>query len=159
MSDHESSAAQSDFSDCSDLDALEHSYGDDHCSDTQDPEPQEDEPSHFEMEFEVRDFNEALRDREEHFRTLLKEEEAIAAVPHDRRITLDVLSKYEKARVIGIRAVQLGKSAPIYADIPPTLLPTLSALQIAEEELRQKVIPFTLRRFLPDGRYEDWQLS
>lgn len=61
--------------------------------------------------------NAALRDREDHFRILLKEEEAVTAVPLGKRITLDVLSKYEKARVLGIRAVQLSKSAPIYADI------------------------------------------
>jgi DNA-directed RNA polymerases I, II, and III subunit RPABC2 len=158
MSDNESSAAHSDLSDCSDLDAEEHSYGDDQYSDTQDAERQEEESSHFEMEFEVREVNDTLRDREEHFRHLLKEDEAIAAVPEDKRTTLDVLSKYEKARVLGVRAVQLGKSAPTYADIAPAVLTTLNALQIAEEELRQRVIPFTLRRFLPDGRYEDWHL-
>lgn len=76
----------------------------------------------------MREINETLRDREDHFRHLLKEDEAIAPVPQDKRITLDVLSKYEKARVLGIRALQLSKSAPTYADIPPALLTTLNAL-------------------------------
>ena len=30
---------------------------------------------------------------------------------------------------------------------------------IAERELAEKKIPFVIRRFLPDGSYEDWKLS
>lgn len=29
-------------------------------------------------------------------------------------------------------------------------------IQIAMKELREKKIPFTIRRYLPDGSYEDW---
>lgn len=109
-------------------------------------------------EFEVREVNEAMREKEEYFRRLQREEERCAPVPAHQRATLDVLSKYEKARVLGMRAVQLASSAPTYADLPPSALYALNALQIAEEELRQRVIPFVLRRYLPDGRYEDWPL-
>ncbi len=31
--------------------------------------------------------------------------------------------------------------------------------QIAMKELKEKKIPFTIRRYLPDGSYEDWRLS
>ena len=34
-----------------------------------------------------------------------------------------------------------------------------SGLQIAEKELREKKIPFTVRRYLPDGSYEDWSVE
>lgn len=37
----------------------------------------------------------------------------------------------------------------------PRDLPSLSP-QIAQKELREKKIPFTIRRYLPDGSYEDW---
>lgn len=30
-------------------------------------------------------------------------------------------------------------------------------LEIAKKELAQKKIPLTIRRFLPDGTYEDWK--
>lgn len=33
---------------------------------------------------------------------------------------------------------------------------TQAALQIAGKELREGKVPFTIRRFLPDGTYEDW---
>jgi DNA-directed RNA polymerase I, II, and III subunit RPABC2 len=29
-------------------------------------------------------------------------------------------------------------------------------LEIAEKELKQRKIPFTVRRYLPDGSFEDW---
>jgi DNA-directed RNA polymerase I, II, and III subunit RPABC2 len=32
-------------------------------------------------------------------------------------------------------------------------------LEIAYKELREKKIPFTIRRYLPDGSYEDWGLD
>lgn len=32
-------------------------------------------------------------------------------------------------------------------------------LEIAMKELREKKIPFIIRRFLPDGSYEDWPVS
>ena len=32
-------------------------------------------------------------------------------------------------------------------------------MQIAEKELREKKIPFTVRRYLPDGSYEDWSVE
>ena len=33
------------------------------------------------------------------------------------------------------------------------------ALEIAEKELHQKCVPFIVRRYLPDGTYEDWPVS
>jgi DNA-directed RNA polymerases I, II, and III subunit RPABC2 len=33
------------------------------------------------------------------------------------------------------------------------------ALKIAEKELAEKKIPFIIRRYLPDGSYEDWKLD
>lgn len=32
-------------------------------------------------------------------------------------------------------------------------------LVIAKRELQEKKIPITIRRFLPDGTYEDWTLQ
>lgn len=32
-------------------------------------------------------------------------------------------------------------------------------LQIALKELRERKIPFIIRRYLPDGSYEDWSVS
>ena len=32
-------------------------------------------------------------------------------------------------------------------------------LEIARKELSQKKIPLMIRRFLPDGSYEDWHIN
>ena len=32
-------------------------------------------------------------------------------------------------------------------------------LLIAERELHERVIPFVVRRYLPDGTYEDWKVK
>ena len=39
------------------------------------------------------------------------------------------------------------------------LMVLLPSQQIAEKELREKKIPFTVRRYLPDGTYEDWSVE
>lgn len=147
MSDYESEESYSDISDYSNPDGLEHSYGDD-----VDSEPQQHEEEEEDDEFEVREIDES-RDREDHFRRMQREEERLVPVPKDLRQCLDVLSKYEKARVLGTRAQQIAKNAPLYVPIPEEELVTLNALQIAEEELRQGAIPFVIRRYLPDGSY------
>jgi DNA-directed RNA polymerase I, II, and III subunit RPABC2 len=39
---------------------------------------------------------------------------------------------------------------------PPLIMTTAkSPIEIAEEELKEKVLPITIRRKLPDGRYQD----
>jgi len=32
-------------------------------------------------------------------------------------------------------------------------------LEIAQKELKQRKIPIIIRRFLPDGSYEDWSIE
>lgn len=45
--------------------------------------------------------------------------------------------------------------APPMVDINDDTDPLL----IAKRELKEKKIPITIRRFLPDGTYEDWNLE
>ncbi|KAH0477369.1 MAG: hypothetical protein KVP17_003357 [Porospora cf. gigantea B] len=71
------------------------------------------------------------------------------------RITSPYMSKFEKARVIGTRALQISMNAPITIAVDGETDP----LAIAEKELYAKTIPFTIRRYLPDGSYEDWDLE
>ena len=71
------------------------------------------------------------------------------------RTTTPYLTKYEKARIIGARALQISKNAPIFVNTENETDPIL----IAEKELREHKIPFIIRRFLPDGSYEDWPVK
>ena len=46
-------------------------------------------------------------------------------------------------------------NAPIMVDLKGETDP----LKIAMEELRQRVIPIIIRRYLPDGSFEDWSIK
>ncbi len=72
------------------------------------------------------------------------------------RITTRFLTKYERARILGARALQISKNAPIMIDIEPG---EWDPLKIAEKELVERKIPFIIRRYLPDGSYEDWRVD
>lgn len=71
------------------------------------------------------------------------------------RVTVPVLTKYERARVLGTRALQLSMNAPVLVAIEGQTDP----LTIAQKQLRQRVIPLMIRRILPDNTYEDWAIS
>lgn len=78
----------------------------------------------------------------------------VARAPSER-ITTRYLTKYERARVLGTRALQISMNAPVMVDLDGETDP----LKIAEKELRERKIPIILRRYLPDGSHEDWAVD
>jgi len=66
------------------------------------------------------------------------------------------LTKYERARIIETRTLQIAMGAPIL--IPPDEAPP-DPILIAMMELERGVLPITIRRTLPDGTYQDIPLS
>jgi DNA-directed RNA polymerase I, II, and III subunit RPABC2 len=62
------------------------------------------------------------------------------------------LTRFEKARIMGARALQLSLGAPPFIEIPPT---ARTSLDIAMEELEQRAIPIIIRRTLPNGDYQN----
>lgn len=71
------------------------------------------------------------------------------------RKTTRYMTKYERARIIGTRALQISMNAPIMVELEGETDP----LQIAMKELRERKIPLIIRRYLPDGSYEDWSVD
>ena len=65
------------------------------------------------------------------------------------------MTKYERARILGTRALQISKNAPLMVEANDESDP----YRLAEIELSEKKIPFIVRRYLPDGSYEDWKVS
>ena len=72
--------------------------------------------------------------------------------------TTPFLTKYEKARIIGARALQISKNSPILISTEE-LGGETDPIVIAEMELRAGKIPFIIRRYLPNGSYEDWPVK
>lgn len=74
---------------------------------------------------------------------------------HHERVTTAILTKYERARILGTRALQISMNAPVLVPCEGETDP----LTIALKELRLRVIPIIVRRILPDNTYEDWRIQ
>merc|ERR1711994_473458 len=71
------------------------------------------------------------------------------------KTTTPYMTKYERARVLGTRALQIAMCAPVMVELEGEIDP----LQIAMKELKQRKIPIIIRRYLPDSSYEDWPIA
>ena len=67
-----------------------------------------------------------------------------------------MLTRFEKARIMGARALQLSLGAPVFIEIPKN---ATTSLEIAMEELKQRVIPIVIKRTLPNGDYQNIPLD
>jgi DNA-directed RNA polymerase I, II, and III subunit RPABC2 len=65
--------------------------------------------------------------------------------------TSKYMTKYEKARVLGIRSIQISSGSPVYIDTNGET----DSLRIAQMELRCRQLPLKVRRKFPDGTFED----
>lgn len=74
----------------------------------------------------------------------------------ETKTTSPNITKYERAKILGVRAEQLNNNAVANVDVPKHIT---NVRKIAELEFYQKKIPFMIRRRLPDGTYEHWRLS
>lgn len=62
------------------------------------------------------------------------------------------LTRFEKARITGSRSLQLSLGAPPLIKVPAE---AKSSIMLAVEEIDQKALPISIRRILPNGRYQD----
>ena len=74
----------------------------------------------------------------------------------DLHKTIPYLTKYEKARILGQRAKQINSGSPPFVKVPENVI---DGYIIAELELKEKKIPFIIRRPLPNGGSEYWSIK
>ena len=77
-------------------------------------------------------------------------------ISDDFHKTIPWLTKYERARVLGIRTKQLNNGADPFVQVPSSMI---SGYKIAIEELKAQKIPFIIRRPIPNGGTEYWRLE
>lgn len=119
-------------------------------------EPQENEDEMMDNEDEDMDAANAFKNASEKAAEDNEEKDAEGRVPVKERITSPYLTKYERARLLGTRALQISQNAPLMVDPKEETDP----LRIAQMELQEKKIPLIVRRYLPDGKhYEDWTID
>ena len=70
--------------------------------------------------------------------------------------TIPYLTKYEKARILGQRAKQIENGSRPLVNVPENII---DSYIIADLELKEKKIPFILRRPIPCGASEYWNLK
>jgi len=66
------------------------------------------------------------------------------------------LTQYERTKILGMRANQLSQGARPYVDVPEYMT---DVSEIARLELKERRLPFLVRRPMPDGSHEYWRLS
>ena len=62
------------------------------------------------------------------------------------------LTRFERARIVGARSLQIALGAPILVEPSPSLS---NPIDIALKELEMGILPMTVRRTLPDGAHQD----
>tara|TARA_B100000287_G_scaffold30791_1_gene28870 strand:- start:967 stop:1602 length:636 start_codon:yes stop_codon:yes gene_type:complete len=70
--------------------------------------------------------------------------------------TIPIMTKYEKAKIIGIRAQQINSGSEPFIQVDNNMI---DGLTIANDELLQRKIPFIIRRPLPNGTSEYWNIN
>ncbi len=82
------------------------------------------------------------------------EHKPVEIVNENGEVTLGppTLTRFEKARILGARALQLSLGAPHFIEIPKN---ASTSLEIAMEELNRKEIPIVIRRTLPNGDFQN----
>jgi DNA-directed RNA polymerase I, II, and III subunit RPABC2 len=73
----------------------------------------------------------------------------------DLHRTIPYLTKYERTRIIGQRAKQINAGGTAFVKVPENVI---DGYLIAELELKEKRIPFIIRRPLPNGGSEYWNV-
>ena len=74
----------------------------------------------------------------------------------DLHKTLPYLTKYERARILGVRAKQINTGATPFVKLSEEII---DGYVIAEMELKEKKIPFIIKRPMPNGGSEYWFLK
>ena len=62
------------------------------------------------------------------------------------------LTRFEKARIVGARALQISMGAPLLIEPPEGVI---DEIELALMELDAGVLPITIRRILPGGSFQD----
>ena len=85
----------------------------------------------------------------------LRERIKKTSLPNKIEVGPPRMTRFEKARIIGARSLQIAMGAPILIE-PATLS---SPIDIALIELESGILPMTIRRTLPDGTFQDIPLK
>lgn len=82
-------------------------------------------------------------------------ENVLENIQNTTKKTIPILTKFERARIMGVRMQQLAYGAKPRVDTSDLK----SIAEIVNKELLERKIPFIIRRTLPNGKFENWKLE
>jgi DNA-directed RNA polymerase I, II, and III subunit RPABC2 len=121
-----------------------------------------DENDDFENDFtndnEILDEEEELNDNEvveEDTFKIITYNNVLENIEKKPKKTIPIMTKFEKARIKGLRLQQLARNSPPKVDTTGLN----SNKEIVEKELIERKIPFIIKRVLPNGNSEYWKME
>jgi len=104
---------------------------------------------------EIADDEEEKTEGEKNAFKLLTFNNVLENIDKKPKKTIPIMTKFEKARVKGVRLQQLA-----YGAKPRVNTDNLKNInEIVDKELVERKIPFIIRRSLPNGYVEDWRME
>ena len=81
-------------------------------------------------------------------------QERINPTPEKKEVSIGPpkLTRFERARIVGARALQIAMGAPLLVESPEF---RAGPIDIALLELESGILPITIRRTLPNDEYQD----
>lgn len=76
-----------------------------------------------------------------------------------KNVSSQVMSKYERSAIIGMRIEQLARGATPFVTLSEEEDARMGPEEIAERELVERRVPFILKRTLPNGMHEFWRIE
>jgi DNA-directed RNA polymerase I, II, and III subunit RPABC2 len=73
-----------------------------------------------------------------------------------KAVSYPFLNLFEKTKVLSFRASQLAQGNKSYIAVPDTVSDVYT---IAKMELKERKLPYLIKRPLPDGDYEYWRIN
>lgn len=70
--------------------------------------------------------------------------------------TIPILTRYEKAKILGLRAKQINNGSNVFINLDKNII---DGHLIAQMELKEKKLPFIIRRPMPNGGSEYWRVN
>ncbi len=82
------------------------------------------------------------------------EPKKVTKKPEPKKVTIGIpqLTRFERARIVSSRSLQLSLGAPPFIPLDPKIKDPIT---LAMAELEAKALPISIRRTLPSSRYED----
>ena len=109
--------------------------------------------------------NEKEKEKQTNHTRVLESLADILATKYDpkKNVTPPVMTKYERAIVLGERIEQIARGAQPFTDVQDLVGELRNDLRlaelVAERELMERKLPFVIKRALPNGKIEYWRIE